>query len=343
MDYQGIMNSFKREVYSPVYLLYGEETYLRDEVLATFRTKLLPGEVTDFNLDLLDGNEVTPEVVVGMANTMPFMSDKRLVIVQESEWFKSRKKAAAEDGEEKGAGQEKILLEYLANPLDTTCLIFTAASIDRKKKLYKAVEKAGQVVEFIPFKGKELNDWISRKVHLMGKKITPDAMARMITALGSNLRLIENELQKLVFYIGVKEQITLDDVTNMVSKTVENSIFDLVDAVGERKYNLALQLTNEMIFYGEPPIKILYMIIRQFRIIYAAKIMHQQGYSEKQVASKIQVHPFVAQKCIRQGRNFSTDELDKALYKLLEADEALKTGKQEPVLAMERLIVELCS
>lgn len=343
MDYQGIMNSFQREVYSPVYLLHGEETYLRDEVLATFRKKLLPGEVSDFNLDVLDGSEVTPEVVVGVANTLPFMSDKRLVIVQEVEWFKSRKKTATEDVEDKGSDQEKILLDYLANPLLSTCLVFTASSIDRKKKLYKAVEKAGQVVEFTPFKGKELNDWIGRKVHLMGKKIAPDAMARLITALGSNLRLMENELQKLVFYIGSREQITREDVADMVSKTVENSIFDLVDAVGERKYNLALQLINEMLFYGEPPVKILYMIIRQFRIIYAAKIMHQQGYSEKQVASKVQVHPFVAQKCIRQGRNFTTGELDKALYKLLQADEAMKTGKQEPVLAMERLIVELCS
>ena len=345
MDYQGMLKSFERGLYSPVYLLYGEETYLRDNILAQFKKKLMPDEVGDFNMDIVDGQETTPEAVVTMANTLPFMSEKRLVIVNYAPWFEAKKKPAKEDGGDKDKVNlpEQVLLDYLENPLDSTCLVFTANSADKRKKLYKTVEKKGQIIQFTPLKGKELNDWITGKAHRLAKKIAPAAMAGLVTAVGSNLRLLENELGKLALYVDGRNEITAADIEVMVSKTVESSIFDMVDAVGERRANRALQIIREIIFYGEPPIKILHMIVRQFRIITVSKEMTKQGYSEKQVAGKIHVHPFVAQKCVRQGSNFTEEELHQALFKLLDVDEAMKTGKQEPVLALERLIVELCS
>ena len=128
----------------------------------------------------------------------------------------------------------------------------------------------------------------------------------------------------------------------MVSKTAELSIFELVDAVGGRNYSKAIRLAREMVFLGEPVIRIIYMIARQFRLLLRAKSFLQNGCSERETAGMMQVHPFVAQKCIRQAGNFSLAELKSSMEKILQADSDIKGGTREAVLALELLIISLC-
>lgn len=346
MDYTALEKSLQRQVISPVYLFFGEEAYLRDSFVKRFK-ELLPEEVRDFNMDIVDGRETGLEAIVGMAMTLPFMADRRLVIVKDAGFFKAKRKSqddredAGEEKEDKTNSAEKSLLAYLENPVSSTCLIFCTDSIDKKRKIYKAIEKNGQVVEFSSLKGKELNDWIDRKARNLGKIIEPAAMAGLVTAAGSDLQQLSNEIEKLSCYSN-SEKITVSDVVEMVSKTAELSIFELVDAVGERNYKKAIKMAREMVFLGEPVIKIIFMIARQFRLIIRAKDLHNRGYADKQVAGQIQVHPFVAQKCIKQSRNFSMTELKLAMEKILAADSDIKTGRQEPMLSLELLIISLC-
>lgn len=346
MDYSALDKSLQRQVISPVYLFYGEETYLRDGFINRFKA-LVPEDVRDFNMDIVDGKDTGLEAIVGMAMTMPFMSEKRMVIVKNAGFFKSKRKSQGDGGQEgeekaeKTNTSEKSLLNYLEEPVTSTCLIFCTDTVDKKRKIYKAIEKTGQVVEFSPLKGKELNDWIDRRARNLGKIIEPQAMAGLITALGSDLQHLNTELEKLACYSRT-EKITAADVAEMVSKTAELSVFELVDAVGERSYNKAIRMAREMVFLGEPVIKLLFMIARQFRLILRSKDLHQRGYADKQVSGQLQVHPFVAQKCVKQSRNFSMDELKLALEQILKADSDIKNGRQEPMLALEMLIIRLC-
>jgi DNA polymerase-3 subunit delta len=354
LDYQGLVNSLERKLVSPVYLLYGEETYLRDEVVNMFRDRLLPDEVREFNLDILDGRETALDEIATLAATLPFMAEKRVVIVRDADFFKSRRKAKDESKdrektaagdeakEEKSPAGEKALLEYLENPSASTCLVFSAGSVDKKKKLYKTIEKNGQVVEFSPLKGRELNLWLERRFASAGKKMEPAAMAELITAVGSNLQQLDGEAEKLISYTGRRVQIKNDDVAVLVGKTTELSIFELVDAVGERRYEKAVKMMRDMVTYGEPPIRILFMVARQFRLLLQVKVLHGTGYTEKQIASRLQLHPYVTGKCIRQSRNFQQEELEKSLEDILEADVAIKTGRQEPLPGMEILLAYLC-
>lgn len=346
MDYQGLVKSLERRLVSPVYLLYGEETYIRDEVVSMFKDKLLPPKVLDFNLDILDGGQAAPDEIATLAATMPFMAEKRLVIVKNAEFFKSRRKNKDENTEEvkeeRSPAGEKALLDYLSNPATSACLVFTAGSVDKKKKLYKAIEKSGQVVEFSPLKGRELNLWLEHRFAAAGKKAEPTAMAELITAVGNNLQQLAGEVEKLISYTGQRSTVKRDDVTTLVGKTVELSIFDLVDAAGEQKYEKAVKMLREMVIYGEPPVRILMMIARQFRLLLQVKVLHSAGLMEKQIATKMQLHPYVTGKCMRQSRNFQREELEQSLEEILAADVAIKSGQQEPLLALEILLAHLC-
>ncbi|MHB9094344.1 MAG: DNA polymerase III subunit delta [Eubacteriales bacterium] len=343
MDHEGLGKSLERQVISLVYLFHGEETYLRDRYLERFRA-LVPEEVRDFNTDIVDGRETGWEAIINMASTLPFMAERRIVIVKNADGFKARRKSPNENGEEKEekeASSDAGLIKYLENPPDTTCLIFCADSIDRKRKVYKLIEKNGQVVEFSPLKGRELNEWIDRRARKLGKIIEPSGMAGLVTAVGNNLQQLNTELEKLACY-SLTEKITAADVEFMVSKTAELSIFDLVDAVGERNYKKAIKMAREMVFLGEPVIRILFMVARQFRLILQVKGFQEMGYTDQQVSAGLQVHPFVAQKCVKQARNFTMAELKLALEKILATDADIKGGKQEGKLALELMIIGLC-
>lgn len=344
MDYIGLDKSLQRMLISPVYLFYGEETYLRDHYIKRF-IALTPEEVRDFNLDIIDGRETGLETIVNMASTLPFIAERRTVIVKNAEFFKPRKKSGAEDQNEtksdKVSSTEEVLLKYLADPPVTTCLIFCCESVDRKRRIYKTLEKNGQVVEFSPLKGQELNEWIDRRARNLGKIIEPAGMAGLITAVGNNLQQLNTELEKLSCYART-EKITAADVALMVSKTAELSIFELVDAIAERNYKDSIKLAREMVFFGEPVMRILFMIARQFRLLIRTNALLAEGSMGKMLAGQLQVHPYVAQKCAKQARNFSLPELKAAIEKILAADYSIKSGHQEAVLALELLIISLC-
>lgn len=344
MDYIGLDKSLERKLISPVYLFYGEETYLRDKYLRKFMA-LIPEEVRDFNLDLIDARDTEIGNIINLASTLPFMAERRTVIVKNAEFFKSRKKSGAEDKvdtkNDKVNPVDEVLLKYLENPPTTTCLIFCSDSVDKKRRTYKTLEKNGQIVEFAPLKGQQLNEWIDRRARNLGKIIEPAGMAGLITAVGNNLWQLNAELEKLSSYTRT-EKISAADVELMVSKTSELSIFELVDAIAERNRANAIKMAREMVFLGEPVIRILFMIARQFRLLLLTKTLLQEGNAEKSLAGLLQAHPYVAQKCAKQARNFSVQELKAAMEKILAADAAIKSGQQEAVLALELLIISLC-
>lgn len=343
MDYRAVMASLERGVVAPVYLFTGEEILLRERLLKKFKEKLLPIEMADFNLDIVDGKETSGDSIANSASTLPFMSDKRLVIVNNAEMFRTKKKAGKEKDDTDSNGDEE-LLSYLENPSTSTCLVFVCPEgVDKRKKLYKSVEKTGQVVNLDPPKGSELLSWIESQVSSQGKQIDPGAIEFLASAVGGNLAQLEQEVAKLVTYIGDKTKIELEDAQVLVAKSAESTIFQLVDAVGEKKYANALAVLKEMIFLGEPPVRIVIMIARQFRLILQAKVLQKKGCNAREIAGQLQVAPFVAQKCLGQGRNFSEEELKQALGHLLQLDLNIKTGQIEPVLGLEMALVQICA
>jgi DNA polymerase-3 subunit delta len=276
--------------------------------------------------------------IVDMANTLPVFADKRLVIVKNAPFLNHTGK----EGEKgKYSGEEERLLKYLSNPLQSTCLVFwQKGAVDKRRKIFKALSAAGQVLEIGPLKGTELSNWIVEEARKIGKKFEPKALEYIIVNSGNHLRNLKNELEKLSLYSGENKVITYEMVKNLVVLSVEGNIFNLVDSIGSRKGDNALfELTN-LLDCGEPPVRILYMIARQFRLILLVKESAQRGLTEKQITTELGLHPFITGKLLRQGRNFTFPQLEKSLQLILESDVGLKTGLPPPI-TLETLVFSL--
>lgn len=364
MQYQSILNSIKREVISPVYLLYGEEEYLQELVVKALKETVLSSETGSFNLDELEGGKVSLSSLVDMANTLPVFAEKRLVIVKDAAYFRSRgskeenkegseaenKEGSAEGSKQteiegKGlvSGEEKCLLKYLEDPLLSTCLVFwQKGTVDKRRKIYKAIAATGQVLEIGPLRGRDLSDWLAAEAKKMGKRMERQALEYMLINCGNQLRNLHSELEKLALYSGEEQTITLDMMQKLVTRSSEGNIFNLVDGIGLGKGEEALLELKNLLINGEPPVKILHMIARQFRLLLLVKEAAQKGWPEKKISAELSLHPFVTGKILRQARNFSFAQLEKSLQLILQSDLGIKTGLK-PDLTLETLIIKLTS
>ncbi len=337
MLFQSVINSIKRGMVAPVYLLHGEEDYLQELIIKAFKEHLLAPGTGDFNYDELDGENVSLFQIVDRANTLPVFAEKRLVIVKNPfSLFLSKKK----EEEDKG-GDEKCLLDYISEPLASTCLVFwLKETADKRKKLYRAIEKKGEVVELTPLKGAELGRWLQDQAGALGKVLEPKALEYIMFHAGFSLRFLKNELDKLALFTGEERTISLAVVEKLLTKSIEANIFNLVDNLGLKKTEEALFELRNLLVTGEPAVRILFMIARQFRLILMVKDLEQRGFSEKQITAELSLHPYVTGKMLRQARNFTFPELERILEIILETDFAIKTGS--PVqAALENLVIKL--
>lgn len=338
MQFQSVMNSIKRGVISPVYLIYGEEQYLQEMVVTALKEALLTPDIAAFNLDELDGERCSSAQVAESANALPVFAEKRLVIVKNPAFLQTGKKETQGEG---AMANDQLLLTYFGDPLLSTCLVFlTNGSIDKRRKLVKTAEKVGQLLELNPLKGGELTTWIKEEAERQGLGIEPKALEFIVLNAASSLRHLKNELEKLALYCDQEKIIKLAAAEKLITRTSEANIFTMVDNLGLKKGELALQELSNLLDEGEPPIKILFMITRQVRLILQTKELEQKGFTEKQITSELGIHPFVTGKILRQVRNFGFVELENALTLLLECDVALKTGAPAR-LTLEQLIIKL--
>lgn len=342
--YQGLINSLARGQVAPVYLFYGEEEYLKEKAVAKFKEHLLP-QAVDFNLDVLDGEETELTTVVSLAENLPFMAERRLVIVKNAPWFKGKAKGSADQssGEDKSAGKEGPLLNYLNQPAPTTCLIFvTGDSVDRRKKLFKAVESAGKAVDFKALKANEMAAWVTNQVKARGKKIDAMAVRALVEANGKlGLLNLANEVEKLITYVGEAKDISLTDVQQVGVTNLEQNIFTVVDEAVSGNTAQAITGIKELLALKEQPVKILAMLARQFRLAIQVEALVRTGCPEREVAGKLGLHDFVVRKALAQARKSSTAKLEWALERLAAMDAEIKKGQQDFLPAIANTLIRL--
>ena len=335
-----LLAALKRGDVAPVYLFYGPEVYLREQALARFREALLDPTTADFNLDLLDGEKVTPEDIVAAVTTPVVMATRRLVIVKNAVLFKAVKARA--DGHKADVKPgEAALLTYLEQPFPDTCLIFYGDTVDKRRKLYKLVAKRGRAVEFSLLKPVELIRWLEQQTRQEHRGIQRQAAEELVRRCRNSLMLLSNEIEKLINYSAPGETITRAEVDALVPARTEDSIFAVVDAIGERQWAKATGGIRDLLLNREQPHYILAMIARQFRLILLAGQLKKEGCPASELVARLGVHPFVAKKVQEQGRNFTDHQLLKILASLQEVDISIKTSRQEFYPAMEMLMLKI--
>ncbi|WP_432664571.1 DNA polymerase III subunit delta [Wukongibacter baidiensis] len=344
MSYKSLLKDIKENNVSSVYLFFGKEKYLINKGMDLVKDRYFSSANDEsFNYNFYDGIKDDIDVVLNSCETLPFMGEKRIVIVKSKEAFSGNKSVMSKDDEEK-------LIKYISNIPETTCLIFIAGDkIDKRKKLVKEIKSNGKILEFDKLDRTSFVKWIQKILKSNHKGVSNTALEGLIDSLrylerdsSSTLYDVENEIKKLCNYIADKEMIELSDIEKIMTKPLENNIFLLVDSVANKNSNLALKMFNQMLIGGEPEGRILHMIVRQFKILNKVKIMIDRGYTASAIAPKISLPQYIAKKYVKQSNGFSAKDILNILNLAAESERKIKTGKMPAKLAIEMLITGLC-
>lgn len=319
-----LMEDIKSRRFQRVYLLTGEETYLRNQYRKRLRDALLDPEDT-MNASVFEGKGILPGQVIDLAETMPFFAERRVIELQDSGFVKN---ACPE------------LADYIPNIPETTCLILTESEVDKRGRVYKAVKKSGRVVEFKRQNERTLERWVLGTLKKEGKNIREETMQAFLQRTGADMERIDRELEKLLCYTMDREVVTLEDVEAVCSEQTENRIFDMIQAVTDRDQNRALNLYADLLAMKEPPMRILALITKQFNRLLLLKALSGQGTEKQRMAEAAGVPPFALGKYLAQCRRYTEEQLRQAVEDCVEADERVKTGRMGDQLGVELLIVK---
>jgi DNA polymerase III subunit delta len=332
-----IWKQIKKKQFAGVYLLYGTESFLIHETIQVLVSHVLNDEEKDFNLSTYDLEETPIELALEDAETFPFMGEKRLVILQNPVFLTSEKT------KEKVEHNISKLEEFLNNPSPYSIVVLTAPyeKLDERKKITKELKRKAVIGEAKKLNDLELRNWIKDRVLANGVEIDDKAIDKMILIAGSNLFVLTNEIDKMSLYVGVEKRIDLKTVEMLVSKTLEQNIFELVDKVVHRKIEDALRIYYDLLKQNEEPIKILALLAGQFRLIYQVKELSRKGYGQQQIAGALKQHPYRVKLAAGQATLFSEDELKKMMLLFADADYQMKTGGLNKTMIIEMIFFQL--
>jgi len=326
------------------YIFHGEDEFSRSQALDKIKAKLGDPTMVGLNTTRLDGKKVSMAKLRHACDTIPFMTKRRLVIVEDL-----LERIASRGGRGEGVASKafsKELLEYLPALPDSTALVFLESSSLSSKNVFLSLARKtkdkGYAREYPILSSDRLTDWIHQRVRQKGARIEADAARELATYVGRGLRVMDQELEKLTTYVGHDGNITLREVHLLVSPTWEANIFHMVDALGERRTRRALRLLHRLLDHQEPPLRILAMVTRQFRMLMQFRQLRDEGCSTGQIQEIAGIRPrFVMDKVSRQAGNFSLPQLRDIYHRLLEVDQQIKTGLMNPILALDLLVVEV--
>lgn len=307
-----------------IYLLYGEEDYLKKQYRDRLTKAMLP-EGDTMNYAHYEGKGVDIKEVIDLSETMPFFAERRLIVFEDTGFFKS-------------AGAD--LADYIKEMPDTTCYLFVENEVDKRSKLYKAVQARGRAVELGAQDEETLKRWVAGKVRDEGKQISGQTLVYFLDKAGTDMENITKELEKLFCYTLEQTTITREDVDAVCVAQISNHIFEMVNAVTEKKRRKALELYYELLALKEPPMRILFLMTRQYRLLYQVKQFQQKGYGRKEIAAKTGLHPFAVGKYMDQTKQLKNVELLGILEDAADLEERVKTGLLTDVLAVELFIVK---
>lgn len=328
------------------YLFHGEDEYRRSVQVAEWKATLGDPTTVALNTTELDGRRLTLNELISVCDAVPFLSEKRLVIVYDLAARFERKKGTAEDSSEEGPAFLEQFEEYVNRlPESTRLVLIEDHKIKKGNPIHKIVSKSdqGHEREFAPLGPEKLNRWIDQHVEEKGGRIERTAANALAEFVGSDLRLLGQEIDKLLTYAGPERAVTEQDVELLVSYAQEANIFHMVDALGKRDTRRAMELMEQLLEGGQHPLYLLRMITRQFRILIQVKELLAKGTSPGDIRALLGLPPFVVDKTRRQAANFSIEQLESIYRQLHEVDAAVKSGGMEPALALNLFVAEVRS
>ena len=318
---QTLNEDIKTGPFKRVYLLFGEEAFLKQSYKRKLKEAITGGDTMNYHY--FQGKGLDVKELISLGDTMPFFGEKRLILVEDSGFFK----AAADE-----------LAAWLPAMPETTCLLFVEEAADKRSKLYKRVKELGYAAEMKRQDSAHLSRWAASILARNGRKVTSATMNLFLERTGDDMEQIWMELEKLISYTMGSDVITPEDVEAVTSVQVSNRIFEMVSAMVAGKTKQAMGLFQDLLSLKEPPMRILFLIARQFNQLLQVKELTAQKKGRSEIAARLKVPPFVAGKLSAQAGAFSAEELLGLVNECVEAEEAVKTGRMDGRLAVELLL-----
>ena len=318
-----ISDDIKKGEFKSVYLLYGEEEYLKKQ----YRDRLknaIAGDDT-MNYSYYNSNNASVKDIIDVCETLPFFAQKRLVIMENTGFLKS---------------SNDELADYIKHIPDYLVVVMVEKDVDKRNKVYKAVDSVGYICEMKPQTTVTLEKCIAGLLAKDNLKISREACDLILDKTGAGMDYIRQETEKLVSYCQGRDVVTVEDVEKVCATQTTSHIFDMISAIANKKQQQALDLYYDLLELKEPPMRILYLIVRQFNGILQVKDLMSRGISGKEIASKIGAAPFVVGKYQAQAKYFEMNTLLDALNECAKTEEAVKQGRLNDRLGVELIIIK---
>lgn len=340
MNYAEFIKKLKEDSLLPLYLFIGEEKYLIDDTINRIKEKYIDKSLESINFTVLNGKNINQDDIVNACETLPFMSEKKVVILNEIALFLVD-----------GIIDEKEFYKYMDNIGEHCLLIITDRSGDLKKttKFYKFFKKNNNVVEFNKLNKSQLQAWTKQQLEINNRQMNVsninyfmDRSSYFSKNHDIDLYNLKGEIDKLINYSDTVE-IKKDDIESIGQRSLDNNIFDLLGAISDGNSDKALQVFNELYSLNEPALKILFMITRQVRLLLNYKLYKDKGYQDKDIGSKLKIKPYELRKITQQSKKHDISVLKRCFHHLLLVDKKLKTSTLDDKLEMEMLIIRISS
>jgi len=322
-----------------IYLFFGQDTYSSNNKVKVWQKAFEEKHGGDINIALLNGKETTKIELESAINSAPFLAEKRLIIVRNF----------LDKGDKE---EQKKVAELLEEELpDFSILVFIEDEMpDKRMSLFKKINKIGVLEEFESIMGPQLTRWIITKANEKDIPISPVVADYLGKVAGCDLWNLKNELDKLKAF-GKTQKIDEKAVDELVHPNLTTSIFKFTDCLAHKNRKGSLNTLDILIESGEELVKILFMIVRHFRILLQVKDLKDRGDPKSEIISKLKEHPFVVSTMLDQCPNFTKEKLKLIYDALLKLDTGIKTGKirllaedkTEVLLALQKFVHSVCS
>lgn len=329
IDQQKLYKDLESKNFQSIYFLFGDEPYLLNQCVDRFKYAVLDENTFDFNYSLFYSNDADITTVKDTVETLPVFTSHRLIILKNAHELKD---------------SELIQLEpILENPVDSSVFVIFAEKVDKRKKAIKILLDKAVCVEFKKPYDNQVPQWISHLAQNLGMKITTDAIHRLHRLVGNNLSELDNQLQKIQQFLGVKTAIELADVNAVVSFSREENIFDFTRAIGQKDRVKALEQLVSLLDQGQNEVGIVHLLSRHIRMLLTVRSGMDQGLGGAKLASLAQVPSYFIESYCDQARLWPIRKLEDALVVLHETDKALKSSPVSSHIWLENMVLKSCS
>jgi len=329
MDLDALLAGARDGNYPACAVLVGDESFLIGRAVDAVRRAVVGEGPRGFNEDLFEGRSMKAATVLSAAQTLPMMANARLVLLRHVDQMTPTEQAA--------------LAPYVAAPASSTCLLMTAQKLDGRGKLAKAAKKSKAWVDAKPLRRGALRSFAQAEARTRGHALLGDAVDALLDALGEDLAAVDDALERLSLFVGPGAPIDADAVHACVTRVRADSIWALVDAVGLRERDKALEAASSLLADREPPLRILAMVARQLRMVARMRQALADGLGGADAAKEAGAPPFKADELARAAKRFRLADLGRAFETLAEVDMMLKGSRRPPETILQEGILRLAS